>query len=95
MPDETGFALRRITPTRSDVDPAEAEESALQLRQDLLASGVAPVERIATGPAPEAPLERTPFLAGSVRWRRRIGAGPGAAGRQCRRNCWAAELLQS
>src|SRR5215468_12481218 len=51
MSDETGLSLR-IAPASADVDQVEVEELALQLRQDLLASGIPGVERLATGPAP-------------------------------------------
>src|SRR5262245_56345812 len=52
MSDETGLSLR-IAPASTDVDQVEVEELALQLRQDLLASGIPGVERLAAGPAPE------------------------------------------
>lgn len=51
MPEEPSLSLR-ITPAESDVDLAEVEELAFQLRQDLLASGVPGVAREVAGPAP-------------------------------------------
>ncbi|HKT01939.1 MAG TPA: caspase family protein, partial [Rugosimonospora sp.] len=51
MAETSSFRLR-ITPAQADVDPAEVEELAIQLRQDLLASGVPGVARSAQGPAP-------------------------------------------
>ncbi|MFB4285229.1 caspase family protein [Nonomuraea sp. MTCD27] len=52
MSEENGFSLR-ITPAGADVDPVEVEELAIQLRRDLLASGIPGVTRAMEGPAPE------------------------------------------
>ncbi|MFI6497815.1 caspase family protein [Nonomuraea typhae] len=46
------FSLR-ITPAGAGVDQAEVEELALQLRRDLLASGIPGVRRAVEGPAPD------------------------------------------
>lgn len=51
MRETDSFSLR-ITAAAADVDAAEVEELALQLRQDLLASGAPQVERDTEGPAP-------------------------------------------
>jgi len=50
MHGENSFSLR-VTAVDADVDQAELEELALQLRQDLLTSGVPSVEREVAGPA--------------------------------------------
>ncbi|MFG1687696.1 caspase family protein [Nonomuraea sp. NPDC049269] len=52
MSEENGFSLR-ITPAGADVDPAEVEELAIQLRRDLMASGISGVTRAVEGPAPD------------------------------------------
>ncbi|MFI6910322.1 caspase family protein [Nonomuraea sp. NPDC050394] len=46
------FSLR-ITPAGAGVDQAEVEELAIQLRGDLLASGIPGVTRVVEGPAPD------------------------------------------
>ena len=51
MLEETSFSLR-ITAAEADVDPAEVEEFAIQLRQELLASGVPGVTRAVEGTRP-------------------------------------------
>ncbi|MFI6294901.1 caspase family protein [Nonomuraea sp. NPDC050790] len=53
------FSLR-ITPAGAGVDQAEVEELAIQLRRDLLASGIPGVTRVVEGPAPDG--ARSPEL---------------------------------
>ena len=63
MREENSFSLR-ITAAGADVDASEVEELALQLRQDLLASGAPRVERDTEGPAPAGTRSAELIVAG-------------------------------
>ncbi|MEV4895814.1 hypothetical protein AB0K48_41235, partial [Nonomuraea sp. NPDC055795] len=58
------FSLR-ITPAGAGVDQAEVEELALQLRGDLLTSGIPGVTRVVEGPAPDG-TRSAELIAGGI-----------------------------